>query len=637
MLVGISEAILPYMLHLLRNNNKFFNSFVKILRLKTINKQLNYFHNNAYKLNPWFVTGFVDGDGSFLINVRPKSGRSLSYSVELGFRINLHSTDRALLASIQEYFGVGRLTAESEEYAQYFVGSLKDLSVIINHFDKYPLISQKWSYYKLFKLAFEMVQSKEHLTQEGLNKIVSIKSSLNQGLPEKLKSDFSDIIVWPRPELEKKISIPDPNWVTGFAEAEGCFMIRLVKTTSSYSVNFRFTITQHSRDAELLKTLVDYLGCGRYSVRNSTLLHGDYVVTKFSYIRDKIIPFFDKYPIKGAKSLDFFEFKKVVNMKTKNYSKFSVDSLADIRLIKSRMNKGRKVKSDVSFSLLQGSTPFNSTSGGNRRYFSLKRTICNEAALFQARVYTTLPEYFPFEDKVIYTTNDDKFKEWLAGIIDGEGQLFNFKKGLFGLKIITKKKDKSVLYQIQHKYGGFVKEISKSNAFKYKLVNPKGLDKLFQEINGLIRNPLRMISLNRLLIKKGIVLKEPQPLSYYNGWFSGFFDSEGSIYINEESWQLIISITQKNRFLLEPLQILFGGQITTTPDAFKLSIFRKEDVLKLVYDYFKHYPLKSSKALNVEMIKEFYQLGHHSNLWNHSTDNFKKWIQFKAKWDRIVY
>ena len=143
--------------------------------------------------------------------------------------------------------------------------------------------------------------------------------------------------------------------------------------------------------------------------------------------------------------------------------------------------------------------------------------------------------------------------------------------------------------------------------------------------------------LNKLLIKKGVVFKEPQLLSYHNGWFSGFLDSDGLIYINEESWQLIISITQKNRFLLEPLQILYGGKITTTPDAFKLSFFRKEEVLKLVYNYFKYCPLKSSKALNVGMIENFYQLGYHSNLWNNSANKFKEWIQFKAKWDRIVY
>jgi hypothetical protein len=79
------------------------------------------------------------------------------------------------------------------------------------------------------------------------------------------------------------------------------------------------------------------------------------------------------------------------------------------------------------------------------------------------------------------------------------------------------KKDKSLLYLIQHKYGGSVKEISGSKAFKYKLVNPIRINNLVQDLNGLIRNPFRLIQLNRLVFKQLIELKEPKPLTYNNG------------------------------------------------------------------------------------------------------------------------
>lgn len=77
------------------------------------------------------------------------------YSVELVFKINLHSKDRALLESIRNYFGVGTVTVRSDGYIQYWVGSLNDLKVIVNHFDCYPLITQKWSDYQLFKQVVE--------------------------------------------------------------------------------------------------------------------------------------------------------------------------------------------------------------------------------------------------------------------------------------------------------------------------------------------------------------------------------------------------------------------------------------------------------------------------------------------------
>jgi hypothetical protein len=84
-----------------------------------------------------------------------------------------------------------------------------------------------------------------------------------------------------------------------------------------------------------------------------------------------------------------------------------------------------------------------------------------------------------------------------------------------------------------------------------------------------------------------------------------------------------VSITLKNRFLLEPLQILYGGKITIISDAFKLSIYRKEEVLNLVDNYFCNYPLKSHKALIIKMIKSFYQLEHHSNLRYSDHNRFK--------------
>jgi hypothetical protein len=82
-------------------------------------KQLRPLHNNIKKLNSWFVTGFTDGKGSFQINIRPKSNRNNGYGVELVFRLNLHSRNRILLEKIQDFFGVGRLTAISGKYAQY--------------------------------------------------------------------------------------------------------------------------------------------------------------------------------------------------------------------------------------------------------------------------------------------------------------------------------------------------------------------------------------------------------------------------------------------------------------------------------------------------------------------------------------
>jgi len=151
-----------------------------------------------------------------------------------------------------------------------------------------------------------------------------------------------------------------------------------------------------------------------------------------------------------------------------------------------------------------------------------------------------------------------------------------------------------------------------------------------------------MVQLNKICLKYNIKFITPKPLTYNNGWFSGLIDSDGSIFIEDKSGQLIIGITQKNCYLLEPLQSLFGGriQILKSKDAFGYYIYRKEEILKLVDNYFNKYPLKSSKAAKVNLIKDFYQLETYPKRLNfnptHSNlKEFKDWILFKNKWDKL--
>jgi len=98
------------------------------------------------------------------------------------FSIGAHTKDLALLESVKAFFGgIGSVTKLGVDSFQYRVSSVKELLVIISHFDKYPLITQKWSDYQLFKQAVELVKSKDHLTIEGLHKIISIRASIKKG------------------------------------------------------------------------------------------------------------------------------------------------------------------------------------------------------------------------------------------------------------------------------------------------------------------------------------------------------------------------------------------------------------------------------------------------------------------------
>ena len=63
-------------------------------------------------------------------------------------------------------------------------------------------------------------------------------------------------------------------------------------------VKLVFSISQHNRDKELMISLIEYFGCGNvYENRKAV----DFIITKFSDLNNKVIPFFEKYSIQGVK------------------------------------------------------------------------------------------------------------------------------------------------------------------------------------------------------------------------------------------------------------------------------------------------------------------------------------------------
>ena len=194
----------------------------------------------------------------------------------------MHEKDKVLLEQIKNYFGVGNITKHyKNKILIYRISSTKDLIKVIDHLDKYPLITQKLADYELFKQGYNLVINKQHLILSGLQKIVALKASMNLGLSDYLKTAFPDVIPKIRPLVENK-TIADPQWLAGFAAAEGCFFVGIHKSLTikiKENVQLEFNITQHFRDDLLIKSLIEYLNCGKaYNNNNAS----NYRVTKFS-------------------------------------------------------------------------------------------------------------------------------------------------------------------------------------------------------------------------------------------------------------------------------------------------------------------------------------------------------------------
>nr|YP_010608735.1 hypothetical protein PNX16_mgp036 [Drechslerella dactyloides]WAN89815.1 hypothetical protein [Drechslerella dactyloides] len=184
-----------------------------------------------------------------------------------------------------------------------------------------------------------MVKAKEHLTMEGLQNIVSNKASINFGLTDELKAAFPNTIPALK-SLAVNTKIPHSYWMAGFTTGDGCFAVTESKSSSRINVRLSFSISQHSKDESLIRSMVDFFDCGSYipsSLNRNTLSFQCYT---FSDNYEKIIPFFREYNIKGEKLKDFNDWCKIAEIiKTKDH--LTKKGFDQIYQIKSGMNKGR--------------------------------------------------------------------------------------------------------------------------------------------------------------------------------------------------------------------------------------------------------------------------------------------------------
>jgi len=116
------------------------------------------------ELNPWFVTGFADAEGCFSFAIKPDLRSKLKWRASPLFVIKLHIKDFAILELIKNTLRVGKIRINGVNSVQYVVESIKELQVIIYHFNKYPLVTEKVSDYLIFKQCFELIKQREHLT-----------------------------------------------------------------------------------------------------------------------------------------------------------------------------------------------------------------------------------------------------------------------------------------------------------------------------------------------------------------------------------------------------------------------------------------------------------------------------------------
>ena len=96
-----------------------------------------------YNISSWWLTGFTQADGSFLVTHECRPAGKLPFYPQPVFSLTQSVRDLPMMEAIHALLGVGHLSI-SKGCVTLTVRNLQDiLNVIIPHFDKYPLTGWK--------------------------------------------------------------------------------------------------------------------------------------------------------------------------------------------------------------------------------------------------------------------------------------------------------------------------------------------------------------------------------------------------------------------------------------------------------------------------------------------------------------
>lgn len=134
-------------------------------------------------LNPNYIVGFVDGEGCFSITINQHSNRVLP-EVRLLFEIELRDDDEDILRQIQSTLNCGNIYhlnyeryAKWRPHVKYKVSNFRDISQkIIPFFQENPLQAKKRFQFEKFCAVADLITRKEHLTENGIKKILEIRA-----------------------------------------------------------------------------------------------------------------------------------------------------------------------------------------------------------------------------------------------------------------------------------------------------------------------------------------------------------------------------------------------------------------------------------------------------------------------------
>ena len=144
-------------------------------------------NSNLSCIDPYWLTGFVEGAGCFSISFNLKNRLSCGIQVRPSFSISQKNDIKGINAlcikNIQSYFRCGFVRfSKNDNIWKYECRNIADLKrTIIPHFQTYKLSTEKLADFDIFVEVVNKVLSKSHLNRQSLIVIINKSYKINCG------------------------------------------------------------------------------------------------------------------------------------------------------------------------------------------------------------------------------------------------------------------------------------------------------------------------------------------------------------------------------------------------------------------------------------------------------------------------
>ena len=146
----------------------------------------------------------------------------------------------------------------------------------------------------------------------------------------------------------EKPKVLSDDYIVGLTDGEGCFYVEIRTPNGahkSFRVEMHFYIKLREDELSLLRKVQEFFGCGgvyyqkEYRANQKNCYR--FGVTAQKDLQEKIIPFFDKYPLQSQKLKNYLLFRKICLMVRNNEHK-NREGIQKIQLLKAQMNNGAR-------------------------------------------------------------------------------------------------------------------------------------------------------------------------------------------------------------------------------------------------------------------------------------------------------